>query len=270
MTLEVRSRRPDGVARPTPLLFVHGAYVGAWCWDEYFLPWFARRGYAAHAVSLRGHGASAGREGLDLAGVGDYVEDVVAAAAALERPPILIGHSMGAIVVQRAARRVGAPAIALMAPVPPHGLASSVMSLALRDPPLFFALNTLQADGGSGAALGRLRDYLFSASLTEAQAAGFMRRSQRESQRALAELAWPQHLWIGGSVGLPALVMGASDDALFPPAMVAETALLHGVSPVMLADMAHAMMLEPGWRAAAEILDAWLAAEEAAGPAATG
>ena len=33
MQLEVIARTPKGRARPTPLLFVHGAYGGAWEWD---------------------------------------------------------------------------------------------------------------------------------------------------------------------------------------------------------------------------------------------
>ena len=49
--LEVICRAPAGAARPTPLLFVHGAYTAAWCWDENFLPWFAEQGYAA--VTMR-------------------------------------------------------------------------------------------------------------------------------------------------------------------------------------------------------------------------
>ena len=83
MTLEILSELPPAGAPRNPgppLLFVHGAYLAAWCWAEYFLPWFARAGYEAHAVSLRGHGASAGREMLDLAGIEDYVSDVIAAA----------------------------------------------------------------------------------------------------------------------------------------------------------------------------------------------
>ena len=67
--LEVLCRMPAGEARPTPLLFVHGAYTAAWCWDENFLPWFAEQGYAAYAVSLSGHGASRGRAYLDRAGL---------------------------------------------------------------------------------------------------------------------------------------------------------------------------------------------------------
>ena len=52
--LEVLCRTPAGTARPTPLLFVHGAYTAAWCWDENFLPWFAEQGYAAYAVMKGG------------------------------------------------------------------------------------------------------------------------------------------------------------------------------------------------------------------------
>ena len=258
MALEVLSRAPAGAAHPVPLLFVHGAYVGAWCWDEYFLPWFAERGYRAHAVSLRGHGASPGRESLDYAGLDDYVADVLEAASTLERPPVLVGHSMGAVVVQRAARRCAAPAIALMAPVPPHGLGGSVLSLAMRDPPLFFAINAVQVGNGDAGALARMREYLFSASLTESQVSGFLARAQRESKCALLELAWPQHFWIASSVGLPAMVVGAADDVFFPPYMVEEAARLHGVAPTIVPDMAHAMMLEPRWREAAECIHAWL------------
>jgi hypothetical protein len=31
-------------AHPVPLLFVHGAWHGAWCWDEHFLDLFADKG----------------------------------------------------------------------------------------------------------------------------------------------------------------------------------------------------------------------------------
>ncbi len=62
MHLEVITRTPNGGARPTPPLFVHGAYGGAWEWDEHFLPYFAERGWEAHALSLRGH---AGSDGVD-------------------------------------------------------------------------------------------------------------------------------------------------------------------------------------------------------------
>src|ERR1041384_3859033 len=89
--------RSDDAAR-TPLVFVHGGYVGAWSWGEHFLPWFAARGFPVHALSLRGHAASSGGERLHSFGIDNYVEDLALVVDSLARPPLLIGHSMGALV----------------------------------------------------------------------------------------------------------------------------------------------------------------------------
>lgn len=82
MKLEMISKVPPINPQPTPLLFVHGAWHGAWCWDVHFLDYFAQHGFAAHAVSLRGHGNSEGRSKLRGTRIADYVEDVAAAAFA--------------------------------------------------------------------------------------------------------------------------------------------------------------------------------------------
>src|SRR5262247_4706331 len=74
--LEVLECRPDiATARP-PLLFVHGAFSGAWTFAEHFLPYFAAHGFPAYALSLRGHGGSYGREALAWASLADFVEDL--------------------------------------------------------------------------------------------------------------------------------------------------------------------------------------------------
>ena len=44
MELEIISKRPRAKTHPTPLLFVHGAWHGAWCWEN-FLSYFAEHGY---------------------------------------------------------------------------------------------------------------------------------------------------------------------------------------------------------------------------------
>jgi pimeloyl-ACP methyl ester carboxylesterase len=264
VTLEIIKRAPRGVRRGPPLLFVHGAFVGAWCWDEYFLPYFAEAGYEVHALSLRGHGKSAVERAFDLTSLDDYVADVIHAASSIDGAPVMIGHSMGAIVVQRAARQCGARGMVLVAPVPPHGLSTSMFTLALRDPPLFLAINALQlGDGADGGSLRRVRDYLFSQTTTEADARRHLVRMQRESQRALLDLAWPQHLWIQPSRGIPAMVVGAGRDAFFPAAMVEEAARFHAVTPAIFPDMAHAMMLESDWASVADAIASWLTAQEA-------
>src|SRR6516165_7262546 len=56
--LEVIDKGSCTEAHPVPLLFVHGGWHGAWCWDDQFLGYFADAGYRAVSMSLRGHGAS--------------------------------------------------------------------------------------------------------------------------------------------------------------------------------------------------------------------
>src|SRR5690349_15958910 len=159
MSLEVLSRETRTPSPKTPLLFVHGAYVGAWCWEEHFLDWFAARGHPAHAVSLRGHGASEGRRQLDDFGLADYAEDVAQAAAGLPVAPVLVGHSMGALVVQKFLEKGNAPAAILACPVPAYGLLPSSFTMAWTRPALFAGLNSV-ANGGR-ASPEVLREALF-------------------------------------------------------------------------------------------------------------
>src|SRR5439155_27128140 len=132
--LEVRSRLPKRANGKPPLLFVHGGYCDGWCWEPHFLPWFAARGYPAHALSLRGHGSSGGRESLFVAGLDDYVADVEHVVGTLGAPPVLTGHSMGAAVVERLIATRPVRAAALLAPIPPGGLAPVASRLLIWQP----------------------------------------------------------------------------------------------------------------------------------------
>lgn len=100
--LELLHEAPTHPLDAPPLLFLHGAYVGAWCWQEHFLPWFAAQGYDAWALSLRGHGGSRTDRPRDTLSIDDYVDDVLRAQERLPAEPILIGHSMGGFVAQKA------------------------------------------------------------------------------------------------------------------------------------------------------------------------
>ncbi|MEW6689712.1 MAG: alpha/beta fold hydrolase [Pseudomonadota bacterium] len=258
MELEILSRQARAAPGRTPLLFVHGAYVGAWCWAEHFLDWFAARGFAAHAVSLRGHGASAGRERLDEFGLAHYAEDLARAAAGLPAPPVLVGHSMGALVVQKYLERETAPAAVLACPVPAYGLMPSAMALAWTRPALYLGIQTLAA--GRSASLEVLAEAMFAGDLEPETLAHVLRRMQRESRRALIDMSgWGLPLpWRNGRP--PTLVLGAGEDALIGCAEARATAAVLGAEYLELDALGHAIMLDERWESAAQAILGWLEA----------
>ena len=256
--LEVISRLPVDGAHGVPIVFVHGAYGGAWCWDEYFLSWFAERGYAAHAVSLRGHGASGGSGALDGVGIDDYVADLKQVTGTLERPPILVGHSMGGFVVQKYLERGEASGVALLAAVPPRGLIGPGLSLMVWQPGLAFSLGSGQIFGKSWDGPEVMRSALFSDALPTDQADAYLARMGPESTRAMFEMAGLEPPRLKGVSLPPVLVLGGHDDALIPPAFVRSTARAYGVSPTILEDVGHVMMLDVGWQSVAQTVFDWM------------
>ncbi len=255
--LEVITRRPAGTARPTPLLFVHGAFCGASIWDVHFLPFFAERGYVAHALSLRGHGTSEGRGMLAWHGIADYVADLIETVASLERPPVLIGHSMGGYVVQRGLARAGAAAAVLMASTPHDGLLGPLLGMAWRRPLVLHQLTIAQAFGTRLAAWPMLRRALFSDESPDDWVEGFASLFQDESHRISFDMLYdpaPPH----ADGALPMLVLGAARAAFLSPEDVARTARAYDTVAAIFPDIAHCMMLEPGWRTVAEAIADWL------------
>jgi len=239
-----------------PILFVHGAYAGAWCWEERFLPWFARRGWAVHAVSLSGHGRSQGRDDLDRLNIDHYVADLIETIDTLPVPPILIGHSMGGMVVQKYLERAAAPAVVLMASVPPQGLIYSALGLFFTAPQLLTDLNRIM--GGGEPSANSLRDVLFHQPISTDKLQYYWKLFQPESLRAIWDMTFYNLPNTSRIYRPPMLVLGAQYDRLISPGQVEMTAKAYGIRPEIFRNMGHAMMLEQGWEKVAARIDEWL------------
>jgi len=260
--LEVLHRAPQQ-ARPAtpPLLFLHGAYTAAWCWEHY-LPWFAAAGFDCHALSFSGHGGSRRRDHLDSYSIDDYVADVAVTVAALPEPPVLIGHSMGGFVVQKYLEKHCAPAAVLMCSVPPQGLAASAFGMLFKQPGILGDLNRLMT--GQQVSLDSLRAALFAQPVSVADLTRWYRMAQPESHRAI----WDMTLFNlphthrvlqnlpEGSASL--LVQGAELDAIIPASLVEMTARSYGTDATLYPGMGHGLMLEVDWRRPAQDIVAWL------------
>lgn len=261
--LEVRSRLPDRVAargngRKPPLLFVHGGYCDGWCWEPHFLPWFAARGYPAYALSLRGHGASGGVGSLFVAGLDDYAADVEQIMARLPAAPVLIGHSMGAAIVERLLATRPLRAAALFAPVPPAGLVAIATRLASKHPDYLMHLGQIGAQP-SMHLLETLQPFYFSNDVDGALLIEAARHLCPESPRALMDLSLRLHWQLPERNGVPVMVLGAEGDRICAPDDVRATAVHHGVEAIMVPGLAHMMMLEREWERPARALASWLA-----------
>lgn len=190
--LEVIHYAPD-VPPPSkgrPLLFVHGAYAGAWCWEEHFLPYFSSLGYDCHALSLRGHGKSDGHNALHYHGIDDYVSDLRQVVETLPIEPVLIGHSMGGMVIQKYLERYSAPAVVLMASVPATGLSASVLQMMTTDPWLFAQISLMHGGGPDMLDARSAGRAVFSDNLNIELQRRYAGRMQVESQRAMFEMTF--------------------------------------------------------------------------------
>ncbi len=259
MKLEIISRLPQGPTRPVPLLFVHGSNSAAWVWDEHFLPHFAEAGYDAHAVSLRGHGRSEGFGQLGAASLRDYVEDLARTVAGIDRPPVIIGHSMGGMVIQKYLQYHDRVAGAvLMNSVPPHGLMLTSWAMAMQNPVLFQQFCLVQTMGPLHPMAHRItREVLFSDDLPEDKARRYFNSWQPESQRVVLDLLGLDLPRSNGKTP-PMLVLGGAKDVIVNGMITHLTARHYGTKAKVFPDLAHAMMLETRWQEVADHMLEWL------------
>jgi pimeloyl-ACP methyl ester carboxylesterase len=218
-----------------PLLCIPGAYHGAWCYEAW-LDAFAAAGLGAAALEKRGHGTLRGGL-LPDTGIDDFAADAVEAAGVLGAPPVLVGHSLGALIAMRAAERLmpgGIAGLVLVAPSPPGNLPGAakvplVPEGALRPVP---DLATTAERFLGGATPSWLPDY--------------QAKLSPESPRAMNE-RYDLRLPVDSSrlAGLPVFVLeaGRDDAARHPPGQDAAIATFLGGTHALLPEAPHCFML---------------------------
>lgn len=258
MKLELLTEKPNSGAHHTPILFVHGLWCAAWCWADFFLPYFAAHGYIVHALSLRGHGASEGRERLRWTSIADYVTDLTQVVAELERMPVLVGHSMGGLVLQHYLQRHDAPAAVLLASAPHRGLSWRLgLNLIQRFPSSVSRVLTTRSLYPLVSTPELAQQLFLSPDIGQDRLLAFQQRLQDESLRALLDMVFGRRPK-PGLVDTPVLVLAAGNDRLISPSEGYGLAHAYRADIAVVPDVAHAMMLDTGWQQVADVIMRWL------------
>ena len=249
-----RGPAPMGRARLHPMLFVHGAWHGAWSWER-FLPWFAARGWETHAVDLRHHGAAGGPGTLRRTRIHHFVEDLTRAVDTIDRPPVLVAHSMGTLVAQKFLETRHLPAAVLLSPVPLGGVIRTTLRVVRRQPWRFLQTNLtldlkpLVADRDEAARL------LLPIETDPAEVDRVWPRLQGESYLAYLDMLF----FVRGRpplVSTPVAVVSGTADRLFSQKEHTRLARAYGVEPTVIRGGAHDLMFGPHWEAAAVAVEA--------------
>lgn len=239
------------------LVFVHGAWHGAWCWQEFFLDYFSMHGYTSYALNLRGHGNALDKRIFQKIRIKDYVLDLADFVSSLDRLPILIGHSMGGFIVQKYLEDYSAFAAVLMASVPPEGIMNLNLRFIMHHPYAAFRVYICHEVEHIMRSSNFIRDSLFSSDVSIEKKKLYFSYMQNESYRALLDMSFLD-LPDPKEVSTPLLVMGGSDDLIVLPRQIKRTANLYKTHPIIFPNMGHDMMLEKNWKIVANYIIDWL------------
>jgi len=220
-------------------VLVHGMSHGAWCW-ELVSERLVKNGHRVFARDLPGHGRRASE--WRHASVQSYAHSVADAMAREGvRDAVLVGHSMGGIVIPKVAELVPARVghlVFLAAVVLPSGT-----SLDQQFPLAARAIFTGGARAGGGAVQ-------YPAAMAHPRWMGDLPAGDERLTRSLALLTpqplrpWRERVDMSqfNALAIPRTYIRCLRDAAIPPARAAEYAARLGVTPIDL-DSDHGPML---------------------------
>ena len=181
-----------------------------------------------------------------------YAVDVI------DEPVTLVGHSMGALVIQRYLEQASAQAAIFLAPVPSTGTASSAANLALQYPAFFQAVDDTINGRFSEANNDLMAKIYFSPKARGDEILRFLPMVSPESNRAVVEMTM-LHMrpWLRRA-SVPALVIGGEEDVVFPASQLFFTALPWRAEVLRVPGAGHMLPLDVHWETVAGHMLDWM------------
>ena len=131
MLCSVKTYAPPRPSRDAPVVLVHGGGHAKWSFEQY-APVLSEGGYEVHALDWLSHGDSARlpEEQFLRRGIDDVArEELSYVVEGLRSPPIIIGHSMGAMAALVYAASDPVERLVLLTPVVPSRVGADPIDL---------------------------------------------------------------------------------------------------------------------------------------------
>ncbi|NUR61849.1 MAG: alpha/beta hydrolase [Catenulispora sp.] len=264
----------------TPVVLIHGAWFRRSSWDSWAQR-FTAHGFAVHVPGWPGEGAPAaddrrGRDARRNLALDALIAHYEVFVRSLGSRPVLIGHSLGGLVVQHLVG-VGLGRAAVAVAPWPGGVVRPVDAADVKA-----GLRMLVSDGAGGdegfAQLTRSRFREAVANTVSEQEAArlFERHIVPAPLRLLAELGYvrdgdgpfrPARLTVdtADTTRGPLLLISGQEDRVVPDAVTRAVYKAYGDSSAVtdlkqFADRGHSLVVDSGWRTVADHVLAWLAA----------
>jgi pimeloyl-ACP methyl ester carboxylesterase len=246
----------------TAIVMVHGAFCGGWAFEHFRTP-FEAAGFHVATPDLRGHGPGDPASAVVGVSMTDYAADIARLCAEFPEPPVLLGHSMGGLVAQLAARKARIRALVLLAPSPPWGVAGS----SLEEAATAFGVQMMGpfSSGALQPEKSLMRAYSLDRMPRADQDAAVARLGPESAMAVRETLNWWLDPFMTTSVGpgaitAPSLVISGQGDVVHSSATAKATAARIGAAFKIMPGMSHWLVGEPGWEKVAETSLQWLAA----------
>ncbi len=215
-----------------PILLLHGAcsqpaHLASW------QAFFASAGYACSVPALPGH-VPDDPATLARMSIKDYRAAVAAARAELDRPPIVIGHSLGGLLAQQLAATSECAAIVLVASLPPGPLPMTALAF-----PHFMPLAPLVLLGRPLRPTRLGLEMLTLHDLAVAERDEILPDFVHESGRVYRSLVFGLVRVDAGAVRCPVLVLHGKSDRLVPLSVGRKLAARYGAEIVVIPGHGH-------------------------------
>jgi pimeloyl-ACP methyl ester carboxylesterase len=252
--LLVDASPPEKPKFKSPLILIHGPWVGSRCWR----PWdthFANLGWECWAINLRGRFGERALELLKRLTFEDCLGDLKRVIRASPFPPVLLAHSLGALVAQKAAEKEEVSALVLLSGLPPCEIKMAVPRarrlLRLKYAPLLFLRRPFCIEESDFR-----RSWLHS--VPESQHREILQSLVPESSYLVSDF-FDRRIGVNAdSIRCPVLVVGGREDRVVPVESQREMARWLGADLREYPDRGHWIMAEEGGEQIVREIHRWV------------